>query len=69
MSNAYGFSMQDNNIAFWQKLVHNYFEPGALKRWCLSSYNTSPVGRHAQGLFPMVLIVIQISLMDNVFKH
>lgn len=46
--------MQDNNIAFWMNLVRDFFEPGALKRWCLSSYNTSPVGRHAQGLFPMV---------------
>ncbi|XP_024399009.1 uncharacterized protein [Physcomitrium patens] len=45
--------LPDNNIAFWHKLVHTFFEPGALKRWCLGSYNTSPVGRHAQGLFPM----------------
>ncbi|XP_024375456.1 uncharacterized protein [Physcomitrium patens] len=43
----------DNNITFWRGLVHTFFEPGALKRWCLSSFNTSPVGRHAQGLFPM----------------
>lgn len=50
----WGMYVQDNNITFWQNLVHNFFEPGALKRWCLSSYNTSPVGRHAQGLFPMV---------------
>ncbi len=46
--------MQDNDISFWMNLVHDFFEPGALKRWCLSSYSTSPVGRHAQGLFPMV---------------
>ncbi|KAG6549797.1 hypothetical protein Mapa_008778 [Marchantia paleacea] len=43
----------DNNIGFWKKLVHNFFEPGATKRWCLTSYNSQPVGRHAQGLFPM----------------
>ncbi|CAK9256694.1 unnamed protein product [Sphagnum jensenii] len=43
----------DNSISFWMNLVHDFFEPGALKRWCLSSYSTSPVGRHAQGLFPM----------------
>ncbi len=46
--------VQDNSISFWMNLVHDFFEPGALKRWCLSSYSTSPVGRHAQGLFPMV---------------
>ncbi|XP_024520157.1 transcriptional corepressor SEUSS [Selaginella moellendorffii] len=44
---------QDNNINFWRAFVHKYFAPGATKRWCLTSYSTTPVGRHAQGLFPM----------------
>lgn len=46
--------MQDNDISFWKNLVRHFFEPGALKRWCLSNYNMSPIGQHAEGLFPMV---------------
>ncbi|KAJ7561424.1 hypothetical protein O6H91_03G028300 [Diphasiastrum complanatum] len=43
----------DNSIQFWRDLVQTFFMQGAAKRWCLTSYNSSPVGRHAQGLFPM----------------
>ncbi|KAJ7557490.1 hypothetical protein O6H91_05G128700 [Diphasiastrum complanatum] len=43
----------DNSIQFWKELVQKFFMQGAAKRWCLTSYNASPVGRHAQGLFPM----------------
>ncbi|KAH7285571.1 hypothetical protein KP509_33G034400 [Ceratopteris richardii] len=42
-----------NEIHFWKSLVNDYFVPGATKRWCLSSYNSMPMGRHAQNLFPM----------------
>lgn len=43
----------DNGILFWRNLVKDFFVPGAMKRWCLSSYNSSPMGKNAQGLFPM----------------
>ncbi|KAL2649966.1 hypothetical protein R1flu_018094 [Riccia fluitans] len=42
----------DNNISFWRNLVSTFFEAGAKKRWCLTSYNSQPVVRHAPGLFP-----------------
>ncbi|KAI5075213.1 hypothetical protein GOP47_0009289 [Adiantum capillus-veneris] len=42
-----------NDILFWKSLVNEFFVPGATKRWCLSSYNSMPMGRHAQNLFPM----------------
>ncbi|MCO5613148.1 hypothetical protein L7F22_067424 [Adiantum nelumboides] len=42
-----------NDILFWKTLVNEFFVPGATKRWCLSSYNSMPMGRHAQNLFPM----------------
>ncbi|KAL3701724.1 hypothetical protein R1sor_019746 [Riccia sorocarpa] len=41
----------DNHISFWRNLVSTFFEPGAKKRWCLTSYNSQPVVRHAPGLF------------------
>ncbi|XP_031265576.1 probable transcriptional regulator SLK2 [Pistacia vera] len=40
----------DNGIAFWRKLVTEYFAPCAKKRWCLSSYDD--VERYAPGVFP-----------------
>eukprot|EP00250_Pteridium_aquilinum_P003296 c13620_g1_i1 orf=702-3743(+) len=42
-----------DDILFWKNLVNEFFVPGATKRWCLSSYNSMPMGRHAQNLFPM----------------
>ncbi|KAJ0105282.1 hypothetical protein Patl1_18676 [Pistacia atlantica] len=44
----------DNGIAFWRKLVSEYFAPCAKKRWCLSSYDD--VERYALGVFPQVFM-------------
>ncbi|XP_031494803.1 probable transcriptional regulator SLK3 [Nymphaea colorata] len=43
----------DNGILFWRKLVAEYFAPRAMKRWCLSSYNS--VGCNKTAVLPMVL--------------
>ncbi|KAF3795640.1 putative transcriptional regulator, partial [Nymphaea thermarum] len=43
----------DNSILFWRKLVAEYFAPRAIKRWCLSSYNS--VGCNKTAVLPMVL--------------
>lgn len=62
--------MQDNNISFWKNLVRHFFEPGALKRWCLSNYNMSPIGQHAEGLFPMVCKIMSPILRGRIiFVH
>ncbi|XP_057527669.1 probable transcriptional regulator SLK2 [Amaranthus tricolor] len=41
---------KENTIAFWKKVVAEYFAPRAKKRWCLSLYDN--VGNHALGVFP-----------------
>ncbi|EFJ24092.1 hypothetical protein SELMODRAFT_442531 [Selaginella moellendorffii] len=43
----------DNSVQFWRNLFQTFFAENATQRWCLSCYNSCPVGRHAQGLFPM----------------
>ncbi|KAI4294982.1 hypothetical protein MLD38_040741 [Melastoma candidum] len=40
----------DNAIAYWRKVVAEYYSPRAKKRWCLSLYDN--VGQHALGVFP-----------------
>lgn len=52
------FFIQDNGIAFWRKLVAEYFAPCAKKRWCLSSYDN--VERRAPGVFPQAVMVSDI---------